>query len=289
MPGAWAVFVPPPPPAAAAEALRAHFASLAERLAHNDFGRPIVLDSEDGNGTVRGDVYAVVEHPLAQVEAGLQEAQNWCAVFMLPYNTKRCEVEAGNRGTRLSMYLGRKKDTPIAEAFRIDFRYAVAARTADFLKLELNAASGPLGTRDYAIMFEATSIEGARTFLHLAYAYSYGMVSRVAMGTYLSTVGASKIGFTVDGRGPDGKPRHVGGMRGVIERNTMRYFLAIDAFLEAQSAPPAERLDRRLVDWYDASERYPLQLHELDRAEYLEMKLHEVASAKACCRTASGS
>jgi len=285
IPGVRAALVPPPVPSAAADALRAHYSALAERLARSAFGRPIVLDSHDGDGAVRGDVHAVVPYPFAQVEAALQAASSWCAVFMLPYNTKRCEVEASGGRERLSMYLGRKKDTPIAQAYRIDFRYAVAARTPDFLKLELNAADGPLGTRDYAIVFEATPLGDGRTFLHLSYAYSYGMVSRLAMGAYLSTVGASKIGFTVDGREPDGKPRYVGGMRGVIERNTMRYFLAIDAFLDAQAAPPAERLDKRLIDWYVASERYPLQLHELERGEYLAMKRREVAQGEACCRS----
>jgi hypothetical protein len=285
VPVACAASAPPPAPSAAAGALRAQYAALRQRLAHSDFGRPIVLDSHDGDGAVRGDVHAVVPYPFAQVEAGLQSASSWCAIFMLPYNTKRCAVEADGGGERLSVYLGRKKDTPIAQAFRIDFRYAVAARTPDFLELELNAASGPFGTRDYAIRFEATPLADGRTFLHLSYAYSYGVVSRLAMGTYLSTVGASKIGFTLDGRERDGKPRYVGGMRGVIERNTMRYFLAIDAFLDAQSAPPAERLDKRLIDWYVASERYPRQLHELERDEYLEMKRREVAAGEACCRS----
>jgi hypothetical protein len=58
----------------------------------------------------------------------------------------------------------------------------------------------------------------------------------------------------------------------------MRYYLAIDAYLAALAAPPDERLEERLRDWFDSTERYALQLHELDQNAYLEMKRRECAS-----------
>ena len=64
-------------------------------------------------------------------------------------------------------------------------------------------------------------------------------------------------------------------MRGVIERNSMRYYLAIEAFLGALSAPPQAQLDKRLRDWFAATERYPRQLHEMDEARYLELKRND--------------
>jgi len=79
----------------------------------------------------------------------------------------------------------------------------------------------------------------------------------------------------VIGKQEDGKPIYIDGVRGVVERNTMRYYLAIDAFLGAASAPPAARLEKRLQSWFNAVEQYPRQLHELDRAAYLEMKRAE--------------
>jgi hypothetical protein len=60
-------------------------------------------------------------------------------------------------------------------------------------------------------------------------------------------------------------------MQGVAERNTMRYFLAIDTFLDTASAP----IDARLRRFHDALERYPAQLHETEQAEYLAMKRRE--------------
>jgi len=64
-------------------------------------------------------------------------------------------------------------------------------------------------------------------------------------------------------------------MRGVVERNTMRYYLAIEAFLGALSAPPQAQLEKRLHDWFAAVERYPRQLHEMDEGAYLDMKRRE--------------
>jgi hypothetical protein len=101
------------------------------------------------------------------------------------------------------------------------------------------------------------------------------MTGRLAMQAYLGTVGSSKVGFTVVGTQPDGERRFIGGMRGLVERNTMRYYLAIEAFLGALGAPPQARLEKRLRDWFAATERYPRQLHEMEQDEYLDMKRRE--------------
>ncbi|MCY1186091.1 hypothetical protein D9M73_269280 [compost metagenome] len=66
------------------------------------------------------------------------------------------------------------------------------------------------------------------------------MAARVAMQGYLATIGRDKVGFSIVGNNARGQPIHVGGTRGVIERNTMRYYLAIEAYLSALSAPAAE-------------------------------------------------
>ena len=58
-------------------------------------------------------------------------------------------------------------------------------------------------------------------------------------------------------------------MRGLTERISIRYFLAIDAFV---ASPAPAQLEKRLNDWFDATERYPRQLHEMDRGTYVAMK-----------------
>jgi hypothetical protein len=95
------------------------------------------------------------------------------------------------------------------------------------------------------------------------------------MQTYLGTIGRGKMGFTVVGQQSDGRPLYIRGMRGLVERNTMRYYLAIDAFIGALSEPPQARLEKSLRDWFTAIERYPRQLHEMEEGEYLAMKRKE--------------
>jgi len=94
--------------------------------------------------------------------------------------------------------------------------------------------------------------------------------------TYLTTIGRNKVGFSITGRNAEGKPVYIGGVLGLLERNTMRYYLAIDAYLVAYSLPPAEQFERRIQEWYASTERYAAQLHEMEQNAYLEMKRKEM-------------
>ncbi len=53
----------------------------------------------------------------------------------------------------------------------------------------------------------------------------------------------------------------------------MRYYASIESHLPALSAPPQQRLERRLRHWYAYTERYPLQLQE--ETGYLDVKRKE--------------
>ncbi len=55
----------------------------------------------------------------------------------------------------------------------------------------------------------------------------------------------------------------------------MRYYLAIDAYLGAASTPAAQQFEKRLQDWFSATELYATQLHEVERGAYLDMKHRE--------------
>jgi hypothetical protein len=118
-------------------------------------------------------------------------------------------------------------------------------------------------------------LPGEQTFVHLSYAYSVGLAGRLAMQAYLSTIGADKVGFSQTGQLPDGTPQFIGGVRGAVERNAMRYFLAIESYLATQNLPPEKQPQARLQDWFSAVERYPRQLHDMDRPDYMAMKIAE--------------
>ena len=261
--------------------LGAKYTELRAQLSNNQFRKPLYLDSREASDSVSGDVYAVLDHPFATTAAALSGATDWCEIVFLQINTKYCRVSTRDQGSVLDARIGRKYDQPVDQAYRVEFAHRVAARTPDYLQVELSAEQGPLGTRNYRIVLEAIPVDRDRTFIRLSYSYGFGTMGRVAMQIYLGTTGRDKVGFTVTGTQPDGQPQHVGGMRGVIERNSMRYYLAIEAFLGALSAPPQAQLEKRLRDWYAASERYPRQLHEIGQAEYLEMKRKQYARQQA--------
>jgi hypothetical protein len=261
-----------------ASTLRARHAALHDRLANNQFGRPLALESTQTAGDLRGDVYVVVDHAFGTVQQALQSLDNWCDILILHLNVKRCKV--GDGGKVLTLSVGRKFDQPIEDAYELEFAYRVASTKADYLQVQLTAPEGPLSTKNYRIQVEATPVEPRRTVIHMSYAYGYGFAARMAMQTYLATIGREKVGFTITGQKPDGRPMYIGGVLGLLERNTMRYYLAIDAYLAAYGMPPAEQVERRMREWYGSTERYAPQLREMEQAEYLEMKRKEIRRQK---------
>ncbi len=252
-------------PTPGAAALHARFDALKDQIAHNAYGRPLVLQSTQASDHLEGQVYARVDQPYAMVQKALQGTDNWCGILILHLNVKMCHPLP----TGLDLALGRKYDQPVEDAYRLHFDYKLAAAGADYLKAELTSPDGPLGTRDYRIAVEVAPLDATHTMLFMSYAYGFGLTARVAMNAYLSTAGSDKVGFSVAGKDADGKPTYVGGVRGLVERNTMRYYLAIDDYV---AAPAPGQLDQRLSAWFDATERYPRQLHELEKSEYLAMK-----------------
>lgn len=264
-----------------AASLQARHAVLRESLANNTFRRPLHLESSEGPTALRGDVYAQVEQPFTVVAQALQSMDRWCDILIMHLNVKHCRGSRPSSGETLSLAVGRKSDQPLAEAYHFQFAYLAPAARPDYLRVALNSDAGPFGTSDYRITLEVVPLGARRSFLHLSYSYSFGAAAQLAMQGYLATLGRDKVGFSVVGSRANGQPVYVGSTRGVIERNTMRYFLAIESYLGALSAPVAQQLDKRLNDWHTSVERYPLQLHELERAEYLDMKHREVRRQQA--------
>jgi hypothetical protein len=275
-----------------AAALRAKYGVLQSQLSHNQFQRPLYMDSSETSSGVAGDIYALINHPFATAGIALSGPARWCDILMLHLNTKYCRAATDSRGSVLQVNIGKKHDQPPELAYRVDFAYRVTAATPDYLKVTLTAEEGPLSTRDYRVILEAIPVDDGSTFIHFTYSYAYGLAGRLAMQAYLATIGSGKVGFTVVGKQSGGQLLHIGGMRGVVERNTMRYYLAIEAYLGALSVPPQARLEKSLRAWFAAIERYPRQLHEMEQGEYLDMKrrehLRQQADARATTKTAPG-
>jgi hypothetical protein len=257
--------------------LRAKFAEILPRLEHNSFGRPLYLESTETSEQLYGEIYAEVNYPFTVVKLALDDPTHWCELLILHINTKYCRpVEVGPDASRLAVNVGRKNFEELNQTYRLDLVYRMAAATHEYFDATLRAASGPMGTSDYRIELEGVSVGGNKTFLHLSYSYSYGAMGRIAMQAYLATIGRGKVGFSQTGLHPDGPPIYIDGVRGVVERNTMRYYLAIDAYLLGIAAPPADRMEKRLLAWHSSTEKFSRQLHDVDLPTYLDMKRREV-------------
>jgi hypothetical protein len=269
-----AMLAVPPAHAAAgtsgADDLSARLVVLREQLDRSPLKRPVLLHASDTANGLQGEVYAIVDHPLAAISAALGKPEAWCGALLLHINNRACSVTGGSGGTGgvpvISLGVVRKYDRPADSAFQLVFDFRVAQATPQHLAVELHAAQGPLGTGNYRIVFEAVPVDATRSFLHFSYAYDESTLTAAAMQAYLATFGRSKVGFTVIAKAADGEPDYIRGTHGLLERNAMRYFLTVEAFLAAPDAAG------RRNAWYSASEKYPKQLHEIDRATYLELK-----------------
>jgi hypothetical protein len=255
--------------------LRAKYAELGEQLRNNPFQRALYLESSQSPTHLKGEIYAVVDYPFAIVNGALNNPAHWCDVLILHINVKYCNASRRADDTVLTVNIGRKFFQPLEDAYRLDFNYRAVVTTPEYFALELNADEGPLSTHDYRIWIEAASLEDGRTFLHVTYAYEFGLIGRLAMQVYLATIGRDKVGFTVTETLPDGQPVYIRGVRGVVERNTMRYYLAIDAYFDALITSPKDQLEQRLQKWYHSADQYARQLHEVERDDYLDMKRRE--------------
>jgi hypothetical protein len=244
--------------------------SMGPRLAASDFGGPVVLQSEEANARIDGEVFALLDQPFALVSATLADPDRWCDILILHLNTKGCRHVNGTQGNRIEMRVGKKAPQRPEDASLLAFRWQGATQRPDYVSVQMDCLEGPYDTRDYRLVAEAVPLENGRTFLHMGYAFSWGGASSFAMKIYLATVARDKIGFTR----LEGKP--IGGVRAIAERNTMRYYLAINSYLDSQSAPAAQQAEKRMAQWFDSTEKYAPQLHEIDRADYLAMKREEI-------------
>lgn len=269
------------PDEAGALVLRAKYLELAPQLQTNPYKRPLVIVSSDTGNVVRGEVFAAMDFPFDRVRAGLSDPNQWCDFMILHINTKYCRTTVGPKGPLLQLRVGKKTPQQLADASLLEFNYRTDTPGDDYLQIQLQADAGPMGTSAYRIGLEAIALPHAGTFLHLTYAYSIGVVGRLTMQTYLATTAKDKVGFTVVRTMATAGPVYVGGLRGAVERNAMRYYLAIQAYLASTSVPVASRSEARLTRWFAAVEQYPRQLHEMDLAEYLDIKHAEIARQEA--------
>ena len=247
-------------------------------------GEPLHLLSQDTGSRLQADVYTELGMPFSHVSGMLSTPDTVCAIMFLHLNVRACQATHGANGDGLMLTAGPKQGVTGGSIYTVDYAMHVDTSSPDYLRVTLTAASGPLSTSDYRIVFELTPMEGQRTFLHFGYGYAYGTMARMALSIYLATAGRNKIGFTVVGTDKAGKPQFVQGERGSIERNVMRNYLALQAYTSVPNGSGQAPMDARLRTWFALTERYAPQLHELTLDEYLAQKHEDFAHPPAGSR-----
>jgi hypothetical protein len=248
------------------------------RLATNSFGLPLFLDSSERSGRVQVDVYGIFDFPIGSIVDALEVPANWCDIVSLHPNVKACTYREVTDAWLLTFYLGRKVYQRPEETHQVLYQFRNVEQRQGYLDIVLSAEKGPLGTQDHQIRFEALPLDGGRTFVHVGYAYRDSVAIRLAEKVYFATLGSGKIGFTLTGTDGNGKSVYIGGARGAIERNAVRYYFAINSFMKTLDYPKASRFSRRINEWYDLTDRYRPQLFELEKKDYLELKTTEHAN-----------
>ncbi len=254
--------------------LDAYHKNMAE-LEKNSFGLPLCLESFERDDRVHVDVYGIFDQTFSSVVNVLKVPSNWCDIVSLHPNVKACTYKELPGAWLLTFYIGRKVYQPAENARQVIYHYRNVAEQQGYLDINLSADAGPFGTKDHRMRFEALPLDGGRTFVHVSYAYSDSVALRFAEKAYFVTFGWGKIGFTVTGADRKGNPVYIGGPRGAIERSAVRYYLAIQSFMNTLAYPEESRFSMRTIKWYDLTDRYRKQLFDLDKKDYLTFKTKE--------------
>lgn len=255
--------------------LRETYEEIEDVLLENNYDTPIHLESEKFNNMISGDVYGIIYHPYKTVSKNLTSQMNWCEIMPQHLNIKACTYQYINKQCRLTFYSGRKFYEKADDAYQLDYQFKVTTLKDDYFNATLNLEEGPLDTTDYIINVEAIPLTDSSTFIHLSYEYKYGIWTHIAMSTYFATIGRKKVGFTISGEDKNQKPIYLKGIRGVIERNSMRYYFAIKSYLDTKNIPKETRFIKKISSWFDLTERHHTQLYEMDKKDYLKYKKME--------------
>ena len=251
------------------------YTQLKPVLQKNAYGIPIYVHSKDENDTMTGVIYGVLNHPFEVTSRALGAAANWCEVAPQHLNIKACTYRAENDFCQLRFYSGRKHYEKADDVYQLDYRFEAIEQSPDFIHIRLSADEGPAGTGQYRLNVKAIPLDKTSSFIYFSYAYEYNFITSLGMGTYLATLGSGKVGFTVTDKDKKGEPIYIGGVRGIIERNAVRYYLAIQSYLDTLSIEAAHQFQARINHWFDLTEKHHLQLFEMEKNDYLEYKQQE--------------
>jgi hypothetical protein len=235
---------------------------------------PFQVESREERSRLEAQISSIIDFPYDQVGSALTTPESWCDFLPLIFNIKACTFDDKRDPTLLTLFVARRFHDPPAQAIRMQYDFEVKENGPDHSHIRLLARRGPHSTRDYVVDVEIRPADDGQTELHLHSYFRTSFRSRLATRAYLRGAGRDKVGFSIE-RYQRGRPVYTSGVRGIIERNAMRHFLALEAFLATRHLPEEERLEASLHAWFEATEEYPEQLYEMEKEEYLVAKRRE--------------
>ena len=254
------------------ESLIDKYHKIEKELEKSSLPIPFYLESSVNKDTSRVDIYGTIKHPFDIVENELQVPTNWCDIVLLHSIVRACTYKKVKDTWLLTLYNVKKFQDPLKDAYPMNFEYRVIAQQPGFFAISLAAPGGPFRTKDHRFGLEAIPVDQDRTFIHLRYSCSYSGLGYFLMKSYYSLFGGGRIGFSVIGADGDGNPVYVGGLRGAVEGNVLRYYLTILAYMDSLEIPVEQRFEKRMTQWYDLTARYKRQLFEMEREAYFIYK-----------------
>ena len=260
------------------ESLIDKYHKIEKELEKSSLTIPFYVESSVSKNASHVDIYGTIKYPFDIVKNELQLPTNWCDIVLLHSNVRASTYKKVNDIWLLTLYNVKKFQDPLKDAYQMNFEYRVIAQRIGFFAISLAAREGIFSTKDHQFRLEAIPLDEERTFIHLRYSYRYSRLGYFLMKSYFSIFGGGKIGFSVIGTDSDGNPVYVGGLRGAVESNVLRYYLTILAYMDTLKIPVEQRFEKRMSQWYDLTARYKRQLFEMEKEEFLTYKRQDQES-----------
>ena len=254
------------------EGLKYLYTRLEPLISKSPLGLPLHFESRVENDFSGVDIYGVIDFPIETLQRELSKPKNWCDIIILHPNIRACTYSGNTSGSVLVMHNVNRHFQAIAEAYQMLFKYQIIQASQSFLDIAMNADSGPFGSYDHKLRLRAVALDVKRSFVHLSYSYTYGSIQYLAMKSYFALFGVRRAGFSIDSFDEKSGPIYVSGVKGAVERNVMRYFLAILAYFDAMKYPQEQRFEKRLSGWIELSGRYKEQFPKVENEQYFDFK-----------------
>jgi hypothetical protein len=230
---------------------------------------PLHVDSVVDGGRLHAEVWSVLPAPFERIAAELRRPETWCDVVTLHVNVKAC-VHRERAGEQLvTLYIGYRVFQTPEEAHPLEARLELEP-DGDRLRARLTAPKGPFGTSQHRLELIASPADAEHTRLEFRFGQRFGWWAKHAMQVFLATWSRHRVGFTETAPG-----RWVRGFEGLMERNVVRYHLALQAYLEHPRSSEKDVREARWSRFFELTERHARQLHVMERAEYLDTMRRE--------------